>query len=45
MQLLVGLMNRLLGCIKPMVDLLETTYVKIVGVAMDAIEQVLKMGK
>merc|ERR1712137_120759 len=34
------------GCIKPMVDLLDTFLdPKIVGVAMDALEQVLKMGK
>merc|ERR1712137_734165 len=30
-------------CIKPMVDLLDTTDPKIIGVAMDAIEQILKM--
>merc|ERR1712083_873231 len=33
------------GCIKPLVDLLTVSDVKIVGVALDAIENILKCGK
>merc|ERR1711920_121834 len=33
------------GCIKPMIDLLIVSDVKIVGVALDAIENILRVGK
>merc|ERR1712217_930984 len=33
------------GCLKPMIDLLIVSDVKIVGVALDAIENILKCGK
>jgi len=33
------------GCIKPMVDLLSVSDVKVVGVCLEAIENMLKMGK
>lgn len=33
------------GCIKPMVDLLGISDTKIIGVALDAIENILKVGK
>jgi len=33
------------GCIKPMVDLLTVSDVRVVGVALEAIENILKMGK
>merc|ERR1712083_132678 len=33
------------GCIKPMVDLMTVSDVKVVGVALDAIENILRVGK
>merc|ERR1712083_1294692 len=33
------------GCIKPMVDLMTVSDVKFIGVALDAIENILRVGK
>merc|ERR1711972_894229 len=34
-----------LGCIKPMVDLLSVSDAKIIGVALEALENILKVGR